>query len=552
MSILRNEYVGAMLILDNLDFPGKTISAIQNEQAYRDLSSLDLQLVFTTRSAAIQQNSITIGPLSDGLLLKLMRNIAPSVECDDRKLLSLIHAVDGHTLTVDLMARTMEDSWGDVTPDILLESLRTASVKQDIYPAISNDQNGWYRMGRLDQHLQVLFDLRSFSDEEYAILRCATLLPSGGMDIKLFLSPFKEKTWKKLLDSGWLSVENGLVRIHPVIRIVCVAALKPCEENCNNFLISIRNQYDRRQYDSDKFRQIAELFENASTTLDDQTGFWSGEAGYFWKEIGEPGRALELELRGLELRKQNLSEPKELATAYNNVGNTYGDLGDHEKALEYQIKALEIQERGLQGDHPDLAISYGNVGYTYGALGDHEKELEYYLKALMIREQVLPPNHPDFATSYNNVGYTYGALGDHEKELEYYLKALMIREQVLPPIHPDFATSYNNVGMTYGALGDHKKALEFQLKALEIHERVLPMDHPYNVMCCSNIAVTYARMDDFANAVSYIRRAVESGEHSMRGHPNLEQLKEVAEIMELLSTMQKNNIPFPFDNPFKT
>ena len=44
------------------------------------------------------------------------------------------------------------------------------------------------------------------------------------------------------------------------------------------------------------------------------------------------------------------------------IGLIYGYLGDRQRALEYQVKALEIRKKVLPETHPDLAISYNNVG----------------------------------------------------------------------------------------------------------------------------------------------------------------------------------------------
>jgi hypothetical protein len=70
-------------------------------------------------------------------------------------------------------------------------------------------------------------------------------------------------------------------------------------------------------------------------------------------------------------------------------------------------------------------------------------------------------------------------------------------------------------------------------------------------MCRGNIAVTYAQMEDFIRANEYIRRALDSAERSMRGHPDLEQYRQAAQIMELCAKFQKAGMPLPFDNPFQ-
>ena len=423
---------------------------------------------------------------------------------------ALIEAVDGHTMTVDMIARTIRESWGDVTAETILTAMETSTLHAGDFDDIENDHDP--EQGKIYAHLRALFDLSGISEDGRQALRCATLLPQNGMDEALFRHALPDgaaQEIKKLEKKGWVDRKEGLVTIHPVVRLVCRTELEPGEENCGDFLRGIKAQYSRKQYNADQFRQRAEMFENAADVLEDQNGVWAGEAGYFWSKVAEHRRALSCRLSTLEKREEKQLDSSELAKAYNNVGSTYGTLGNHKLALEYKLKAMKLREQVLEADDPALAASYNNVGTSYGELGSHKKALEYKLKAMKLREQVLRENHPDLAVSYNNVGISYGALGDHEKSLEYKLKALKIREQELGENHPEVAASYNNVGYTYGQMGDQAARLEYSVRALEIRERVLPENHPDIAMSCNNIAWAYYKLGQLDRAAAYMRRAAE-------------------------------------------
>ena len=616
MAVLTECGSDELLILDNADRAEESF-----DQLWQELSRLDIRVLITTRDDV--RGASEVVPMDNETLYALFDQHGAKVSREDMD--ALITAVRGHTLTVDLMARLLHRERRSDTCRALLDALNKRDLNHTEFGAVAAAFPGASSQARVNEHLKAVFRVSDMTDAEQAVLRFGALLPDCGLDSRLFtqaaqnaLRPPEQKRGflarlfgkrtkptespklprvsdilKDLADRGWLDWEGDLLRIHPVIRLVCIEELSPTVESCDAFLQWFQGQFDRKTYEPVKFAQIASLYETASEVLRETDGLWIGNAGYLWNVLVEPLRALTCNHRAVELLEQNTPGSPNLATAYNNlssaygalgdrekaleyqlkdlaiceqvlppihpdlaitynnVGTTYGDLGDHEKALEYQLKALEIMEQVLPPTHPSLATSYNNVGSTYGALGDHEKELEYQLKDLAICEQVLPPDHPDLAITYNNVGMTYGALGDHEKELEYQLKALEIREQVLPATHPSLATSYNNVGSTYGALGDHEKELEYQLKALEIWEQSLPPDHPYNVMCRSNIAITCAQMEDFIRADEYMRRALDSAERSMRGHPDLEQYRQLAQLLELCARFQEAGMPLPFDNPFQ-
>ena len=479
LSYLRRCEKGDLLIVDNAEVTGKSWAELTRDPFYEKLRRLPMAVLMTTRHR--DTGGRWLGSLEREELREIFRR--HEVGISEGEMDALIDAVDGHTMTVDMIARTIRESWGDVTAETILTAMETSTLHAGDFDDIENDHDP--EQGKIYAHLRALFDLSGISDDGRHALRCATLLPQTGMDAKLFRAALPEgaaKEIKKLEKKGWVDRKEGLVTIHPVVRLVCRTELEPTDGNCWEFLRGIKKQYDRKRYDHVKFRQMAELFEHASTTLEDKNGFWANQAGYLWGEVADTQRALSCNLRYVEKMEQHQPDSNNLATGYNNLSYTYGKLGDHEKELEYDLKALAIRERVLPEDHPDLAQSYNNVGYSYGRLGDNQKKLEFYVKALEIRERVLPGNHPDLALSYNNIGSTYYALGEHQKALEYQQKALRIRERVLPGNHPSLAQSCNNIAWTYYRLGGLEEAATYMRRAADIINRsTLPENHPYRV-----------------------------------------------------------------------
>jgi len=521
MERLRQCAQDDILIIDNADRDTGSFADLKQDPAYKELCGLPLHLVITTRFEV--RRGVELNTLKREELYQIFENHGVSVE--KHQMDELIEAVDSHTMTVDLMARTMRGGWKRVTADMLLRALRERDLPNQQYREIEADYNRTDRQERIYGHLKILFNVAEIPVEAKDALRCATLLPLNGMDSELFgnvLPEGPQNTLNGLIDHGWLRWKEDCLTIHPVIRLVCWEELNPTEENCGAFLNGLWDWYDPNQYDKEKYLQLAELFTAASKDLTDPEGDWAINAGIFWKKLGEARRALECNLQAAAKLEKNRPDSTALARAYNNVGSTYGDLGDHARALEYKKKALAIREKVLPPEHPDLAHSYNNVGNTYYALGNLEGALEYMQKALAICEKVLPPEHPDLAVSYNNVGSTYGYLGDNAKALEYELKSLAIREKVLPPEHPDLATSYNNVGNTYGNLGDHTRALEYLLKALSICEKVLPPEHPDLATSYNNVGSTYGNLGDHARALEYKLKALSICEKVLPpDHPSL-------------------------------
>ena len=413
----------ALLILDNAD--QANLMDLRG-----DLGALTMRVLITTRQEV--PNAVDVPQLHRQVLHQLFTQHRANVTPEEMD--KLIVAVDGHTLTVDLMARALRPGFRAATAEKLLKNLADSSVKK-----VPSAYRGTADQARINEHLRTVFRVVKLSEREQVLLHFATLLPENGMDPEFFLQPFEEDLGdelQELIRSGWLLWKEDLLRIHPVIRLVCIEELNPTLETCDPFLRWFQGQYDPTTYDREKFAQIAALYETASHILGEMDGFWICEAGYLWNVLVESRRALTCNLRAVDILEQNDPGSLDLASTYNNLGLTYSHLGDHEKALEYQLKDLAICEQVLPPTHPDLATSYNNVGGTYGHLGDHEKELDYQLKALGIQEQSLPADHPYNVMCRNNIAITYAQMGDFIRASEYMDRALDSAQRSMKG-HPD-------------------------------------------------------------------------------------------------------------------
>ena len=551
-TLLERSSPDDLLIIDNADSDTGALADLLRDPGYKLIQTLPLKLLLTTRSDS--PRAIPITPMSEEPLCRIFENHGAQLSLPEMK--SLIQTVNGHTLTIDLMARTLNGKgWRKVTAEMMLTALRENTLARQKYRKIATDYNQSTEQAQIYEHLSTVFDISGMPEVSRQVMRCACLLPEDGMEGECFgmsLPEAEQDALDGLLERGWLEMKHGLLTIHPIIRLICLTELKPTDELCEAFLNTLIGQYEATDYRPAQYRQMAQLLTNASNYLEDATGRWALEAGERWRDVGEFALAHKASLCAMH-QLEALPSPNapSLAQAYNNVGCTYGDLGNHQTALEYKKKSLAIREKALPPDHPDLAQSYSNVGSTYGKLGNHRKELEYQQKALAIREKALPPNHPDLAASYNNAGTTYGDLGNYQMALEYLQKALVICEKALPPDHPNLASSYNNVGSIHGKLGNHRKELEYQQKALAIREKALPPDHLDFAQSCSNVAWTYHELGDFQSAVHFMSRAADIISRSSlpKAHPARVNYPKWAANFEKDAAFQRKLLSQPQDWP---
>lgn len=549
MARLRKCSENDILIIDNVDRDDCHFEDLLDE-AYSALCGLDIQLILTTRFEI--PRSIPVLRMTNSKLYSIFANHGVTISKTDMD--ALIYEVDGHTMTVDLMARMLVGSWRKVTVEDLLTALREKRLMQQVRE-VSTDYNRDAKQKSIYNHLRTVFNVAQMPDAAKDIMRCATLLPQNGIDIEMFgnsLTVDCQNTLDAVINHGWLSINKDEIIIHPVICLVCREELKPNDDNCEGFCIALSRQYDKTRYDRIKFRQLAQLYSKASNDLPDVNGFCANCAGLFWSLIGDYSEALKYRLKDLDCTNENgLDNELNLIIVYNNLCANYEILGYHDQAFEYGKKAITIAEKSLPPEHPTLATAYDNLANVYRSLHDYEMAFLYGSKSLIIRMKTSEDDQLDLSTSYNNLGRTYNSIGDYIMALEYFNMSLEIQEKAYSDDHitiaglllnigdtycklgkyqdalqyqtkslimyqklgleehPDVAKCYSNMGSIYDNLGKHNEALEYKLKALTIRKNVLCENHPDVIISYNNLSYTYAKLRDSEKALEYGFKAME-------------------------------------------
>ncbi|MCP4220236.1 MAG: tetratricopeptide repeat protein [bacterium] len=215
-------------------------------------------------------------------------------------------------------------------------------------------------------------------------------------------------------------------------------------------------------------------------------------------QAGQPARALELSLKGLEI-VASVDDKQKLADALSRVGDIYNGLTDYRKALEYHQKSLDVALK--LKDQKSIAFSLNNLGNIYNDLGDYAKALTFHHDALAIKNKL--GNKESIGVSLNNIGSVHKNLEQWEKALEYYLQALAIEES--SAVKKDVAVTVNNIGDVYRLSGRFEDAYSQYQKALRICKET--GDRPAYAWTLNNLGALHTQKGEYENAHDSLTRA---------------------------------------------
>lgn len=385
LDILREYYSNATIIIDNFDDDKMTIAEMQNQPDYKALVRLRNKFLFTTRFM-VRESSVHVCEMETEDLLKLVKqNYDPFVddphqsltfmenrgEKQDEILRELIRKVDRHTLTVDVMGKTLYESCGRLTPEKLLAAFEEGRIddsKMPIVAAYHNSEDSDYEIQeqRIYDHLRILFNLSELDCTHRSVMCHAVLLPASGMPVNMFrmchTSEEQNAIETKIFHRSWLRLDQAhtSISIHSVIREVCRRELKPDDENCKQFLYKLQKSVNLNHDNQEVVKPVAETMGNAAEFLPDRSGEWNRLAGNHYRILGMYRKAVEY-LKKAALIREDCGDMV-LADIYSEIGNTYTNLREFEIGIMYHEKSLAICQSIAEPDSSRISRRYNDMG----------------------------------------------------------------------------------------------------------------------------------------------------------------------------------------------
>ena len=221
LNFLRNNYQDAFLVIDNFNSSDKTFKEMISEPAYQDVIRLPLHILFTTRFRP-DYTTPELMRMDKEFLLKMFRNIVSDSSIRDSEIIKLIDKVNGHSLFMELSAKLIEDSLGEITIQTILNCLDSGETSLSFDDQeVESEKDRLFQETTVENHLKKLFDLAVLPVKSKKILWFLSIMPVSGIMIGTFKEIFSSediRQVKLLIKSGWIKQIDSSFIIHPLLK----------------------------------------------------------------------------------------------------------------------------------------------------------------------------------------------------------------------------------------------------------------------------------------------------------------------------------------------
>lgn len=460
-----------LIIIDNVDAPWKDI-----QRFYEIQREMKFHLIITSRLTDVfrKQFCLPVTPLSDGAQRELFIHhygLDQEEQPDSPILDEILRRIEGHTLLIELIAKTMYNESGSF--EEMLEWLRGQKADHEFM------EDG-ERKDPKEVIRKMLFRDR-LDDSQRELLYRLAFLPTEGVSRRLFLHRLclGDKSSLSLLEGrSWVIREGDRIRVHPVIRDAVRGDMPLAWTDHGEFLRLIQEALEQKPGGLSEEDQISLCLL--------ARGMWetlhgSGAPLELWDRLSVIARhcktvcQYETALRLCELlsrAEEDMADVDKRIELHLEIGGLHQRLADYHGAIEHYQRALDMTRE----DDDQRGSCYNSLGVIYRKNADYEEAVKNFEAALRCYK-----SEDLIATTQNDLGVVYINLGsnepDPEKSRAFFLKAkenyegsLRLREKKPDAVVRDLAFSHHNIGSALYRLGEYEGALKEHSEALRMRE----------------------------------------------------------------------------------
>lgn len=403
-------------------------------------------------------------------------------EGSDEEVRELLREIGYHTLTTELLARTLQRKKGLLSIPKLLDILRTHQLDdpklvERIWARHSGEERGVFK------YLMGLYTLADLSEEEVWVLQQFAVLPTLPLEVSMLAgwlgvdADDLNQVLNELVDKGWLSTQEEGFVMHRLIQELIKYQQAPGLEELEVLVNSMANKMSSDPYGN----PVADNFP--------WVPYAEKVAEYF---------------RGQEVL------PEKVNTLWNNLANVLGHLGDNSRAAQLFDLVLTSAIHNFGEDHPTVAVSQSNLGLVLDTLGEFPRALELLELALNNTLRNFGEDHPDVASYRSNLASVVSDLGDYPRAAQLLELALDSALHNFGEDYPEVAMCRSNLALVLRDSGDYRRALELLELALGSTLRNFAEGHPNVAVCRSNLADVLRHLGQYERAAQLFKFALDS------------------------------------------
>ena len=526
---LRNLTGPNLLVLDN---------ACDDLTEYRDLLPGQPQwsVLITSRQQFPGLEEYRLDTLTPDLAAELFTKYYTGAE-ESQVLQALLEDIGFHTLTIELLAKTLENSLELNTIAELRSYIKNNKMDADALK-INVTVEHCMEYVQIYSHLVNAFTLARLDGEEIRLLQQFVLLPAVEISGSLFAElwqikksdrPNLSNNLSALVRKGWLEGKTkNSFRLHQVVAQVIFHCQKPHFDDCK---VLVKTIIDRLTLDQtrdnpvDKFQwlEFGEVLVSIFDLDIPELAELGDNLGTIYREFGQYSRARDLLESALVSAKKNFGEDHPtVAVRQSNLALVYQNLGEYSRARDLLESALASDLKNFGEDHPTVAKRQSNLATVYRDLGEYSRARDLLELALASDLKNFGEDHPTVAVSQSNLATVYRDLGEYSRARDLLELALASDLKNFGEDHPTVAKRQSNLALVYKNLGEYSRARDLLELALVSNLKNFGEDHPTVATRQSNLAIVYSDLGEYSRARDLLETALASAKRNFgEDHPNV-------------------------------
>ena len=413
----------------------------------------DWRVLLTSRNRLNGYEPLPLDRLAPEAAAELFRKHYTG-DCAPGALEDLLREIDYHTLTVELLAKTLENHFGSLDLPVLTAKLRLRRLADPELQRRITSNHGKEET-EVYIHLLTAFDCSGLDAAERLLLARFAGLPPGyaftPAELEEWLQiPVEERrdlheTLDRLDRKGWLTRSAGpRFGLHRMLHQAVWYQLKPGMEELGVLVGSFTQKLH-----FDVSTNYPLLFP------------WIPYAEHLLSILDEEAMAT-----------------VELSRLMNNVGGVIEETGQYDRARDLLESALASDLKNFEADHPNVAVRQSNLANVYLNLGQYDRARDLLESALASDLKNFGADHPTVAVRQSNLAIVYRNLGEYERARDLLELAMSSDMKNFGADHPTVAVSQLNLGVVFLNTGEKEKARELFSKAHRLFQQQLGEQHP--------------------------------------------------------------------------